>query len=69
MSGGLFTKKVYESEVEGKRDRGRPCTRLLDAVKKAWNGRSLELRDVKLKCIEREHRRNFVSYTNGNTNV
>ena len=36
-----FTKKVCESEVEGKRDRGRPCIMGVYRVKKAYNARSL----------------------------
>jgi len=29
-----FTKGVYESEVEGRRDRGRPCSRWLGGIEK-----------------------------------
>ena len=32
---------VYESEMKGRSDSGRPCTRLLDRVKKAYKTRLL----------------------------
>ena len=35
MSGERLNRRVLESEVEGRRDKGRPCTRSLDRVEKA----------------------------------
>ena len=52
MSEEWVTKRVYGSGVEDTRDRDRPCTRWFDGVKKS-KARSLELEDVKLKCMER----------------
>jgi len=46
--------RLEECEVEGRRDRGRPRTRWLDGVKKACNARSLELREAKVVCMDRE---------------
>ena len=50
VTGERLTKRVYGSEVEGRRYGGRPFTRRLDGVKKACNVRSLELRDAKVTC-------------------
>ena len=37
VSGEYLTKIVYESDVEGRWDKGRLCTRWLDGDRKAWN--------------------------------
>ena len=55
------SKRVYESDVEGMKDRSRPCFRWLDGLKKACNSRLLELRDAIVKCMNRESRRDFVN--------
>ena len=52
MSGDLVTKKVSESEVERRTDRGRPCTSCLNGVKNSYNARALELSDAKVMCID-----------------
>ena len=46
-----MTKRISEIEVEGRRDRSRPCTRWLDWVKKPFNVKSRELIDAKAMCM------------------
>ena len=53
-SGERLPKRVYQSSVDGRRYRGRPFTRSMDGVKNMCNARSLEARDVKVKCRDRE---------------
>ena len=48
MSGEYLAKRVYKSDVEGRRDKCRPCTRWLDGVEKARSVSSLELSDAKV---------------------
>ena len=69
MSGEPLTERACNCEVEGRRVRGRPCTRGLDRVKKVCNAWSLELSDAKVMCLEREQWRVFVSCTFGGVNV
>ena len=49
----MMTKRVCQSNTEGRRTVGRPSLRwlALDKLKKARSARSLVLRVVKLKCI------------------
>ena len=49
MNAERLTKRVHDSELEGRRERGRPCTMWLDGVKNACNATSLELRDSMVK--------------------
>jgi len=49
-----LTKRVYELDLEGRRDRGRLWARWLDGVKKVCDAVSLELRDPMVKCMDRE---------------
>ena len=44
---------VYKSEVKGRSDRGRPCTRLLDRVKKVYKTRLHELSVAMGMCMDR----------------
>ena len=53
--------------VEGRKDRGRTSTRWLDGVK--MRARLVELRGVRVKCVDRKQRRDFVSGTNGGVKV
>ena len=46
-----MTKRVCNSDVEGRRDRSRPCVSFSNAVKNARNARSLELRDANVNCM------------------
>ena len=48
MSGERLTKRVYQFEVGGRRDRGRSCMKWLDGVKKACNARLPKLKDAKM---------------------
>ena len=52
MNRERFNKRVSESEVEGRRDRGRPCTMSLHRFKKACDARPLDLRDAKVMCTD-----------------
>ena len=54
MSGELLTRRVYESEVVGVRNRGKPCPRWLDGDQRSYNAETLELSDVKMLCNGRE---------------
>ena len=54
MSGKHLTKRVYESEVEGRKDRGMPSMRCLDMVIKECNTMSLEVTDAKVKSMDKE---------------
>ena len=56
--------KEYELHMEVKRTVGMPCSKLLDGVKKAYSARSLEFRDAKVMCVDREQWRYFVNATN-----
>ena len=56
--------RLCEFEAEGRRDRGRPCTWWLNGTKKECTARSLELRDAKVMCMDREQWKDFVSTTN-----
>ena len=51
--------------MEGRRKKGSPCTRWLDRAIKACYARSLELRDAKVKCMDREQWRDLFNGTNG----
>jgi len=55
--------------VEGRRDRGRPCARRLDGVKKAYHARSMKLSDAKVMCMDREMWMDFENGKNGGVNV
>ena len=55
--------------MERTRDRGRPCTRWLDSVKKVCNAKSLELNEAKEMYMYREQWRDFVNGTNYGVNV
>ena len=50
----LLIDRMYGSEVERRRERGRSCTTWLDGVKKACNAGSLELSDAKVMSIDTE---------------
>lgn len=50
MSAERLDRKVGESDMEGRNDRSRTSTRLLGAC----DGRSLDLRDAKVMCIDKE---------------
>ena len=65
ISGDLSPKRVYESEVEGRRVGGRPCTTWLDGVKKVSSAKSLQLTNAKVKYTDIDQRRDFVNGTNG----
>ena len=69
MSEERLTESAYDSEVEGRRDRGRPCTSLLDAVEKAYHTRLLELSDANAMGINRQQWRDFVEGINARANV
>ena len=43
---------MYESEVEGRRDKRKSCTKWLDRGKEACNARSLDLREAKVKRMD-----------------
>ena len=64
-----MTKIVYESEVEGRRDKREPCTKCLARGKKACNAWSLTLREAKVKCMDTEQWREFVNGINGGMSV
>ena len=53
------------SKVEHRRERSRSCTNRLFRDRKACSAKSLELRDVKVKCLDKEQQRDFVDGTNG----
>ena len=48
-SGKQLTGRFCESE-----DRGKPYTRWIDGAKKVRGAKTLELRDEKLKCIDKK---------------
>ena len=54
MSVERLKKIVDDSDLEGRRDRGRPCLRWLGGVMKTCNARSLELINTKVMCIGKE---------------
>ena len=47
-----LTERVYQLDVEGRRDSGRTCLRWLEGVKKEYNVSFLELRNSKAKIRE-----------------
>ena len=53
MSVERLTERIYESDVEGRKDRGKYCTMWRDRVKKACNVRFLELSDSKVMYSNR----------------
>ena len=53
MGSERLTKRVYMSEVGGRRGRGRPPTRWIDGVKKACEDRDLDLEVAKVVCRDR----------------
>ena len=53
MNGERLTKRVYESEVEGARGRGRPPKGWMSAVKDALEERSMTVRDARVICQNR----------------
>ena len=69
MSGEQLRTRVYQCEMEGRCDKGRPLTTRLDGVKKAGNARSLELRDTEVMCMDREQWREFVNGKSGDVDV
>ena len=50
---------MYMLDVEGRKHRGRPCSRWLEGDNKSYNIRSLKLKDVKVKIMVREQWRDF----------
>ena len=48
MSREMLRKRINKSEVEGIRNRGRPCTRWLDEITKTCVTRHSESTDVKV---------------------
>ena len=69
LSGEWLTKRQLESEVEDRRNRSRPCMRLLDAVRRARKLKTLRLRDAKVKCIENEELTEVTGGSSGSTIV
>ena len=69
ISGEKITEIVHESDLQRKWGRDKICTRWLDKVKKACNAKSLELNDLKMKCLDGEQCRVFVKSTNSGMNV
>lgn len=55
---------MYESEVEVRGHRGRPCTKWLEGVKKACKVKLQGLIDAKLMCMIRKQWKEFVYCTN-----
>ena len=55
--------------MEGRRDRGKPCRRRLDRVRKAYDVRTLEIRDAPVMCIDREMSKDFMDSPNGGESV
>ena len=53
MGSDRLTKRVYMSEVDGTRGRGRPRLRWIDGVKSACNERGLTLEMAKEVCRDR----------------
>ena len=45
---------MYESEAEGRRNRGRPSMRWLNRKEKECNAKSQELKVAKVQCVARE---------------
>ena len=68
-SGQRMIEGVYESDVKGRSNRGRPCTRLLDRVKKAYKTRLFELSDAMVMCMDRGQWMNFGNCATGVVNV
>ena len=60
MNGERLTKRVYESEVEGARGRGRPPKGWMSAVKDALEERSMTVRDARVICQNRSEWRTGV---------
>ena len=54
--------------VRGKNE-GKPCTSRLNSIKKESEKNSLELRDVKVKYMDREQVKDFISGRNTELNV
>ena len=55
ISDKRMTRKVCESNVEGRRAEGQKgCTKLRHRVKKAYSARLLGLRDTTVKCMDKE---------------
>ena len=54
---------------EGRRDRGRFCTRLLDGIQNAWIAGSLVLKHAKVKFTDKTLLMEFVNKTNDDKNV
>ena len=53
MSGERLTKRVYRSEVEGERGRGRPPFRWKDGVRRACAERNMGLEEARGICLDR----------------
>ena len=49
-----MTKRVYMSEVEGQRGRGRPPFRWKDGVRRACAGREMGLEESRGVCMDRD---------------
>ena len=64
-----MTSRVYDSEVEERRDIDRPYTRWVDGIRKARSAKSLKLYDANLICMGKKQRGGFVNTTNGGVNV
>ena len=50
--------------MEGRRDRGRPCTRWLDVVEKVCYARLMELSNEEVMCMDKEQWRDCVNAAN-----
>ena len=55
--------------MKGSKNRGRSCTRWPDGLKEARITKSLELRDAKVKCVDRDEWRDFMYSSNIDINI
>ena len=54
MGSERLTKRVYESEVEGERGRGRPPFRWKDGVRRACAEREIGFDEARRVCLDRD---------------
>ena len=69
MSEEWLARKVYESEVEGRKNRGMLYMKWVNGVEKLCIAMSLELRDAKVKCMDRKQWRDFGNDTSCGVSV
>ena len=60
MGNERMTKRVYSSEVEGDRGRGRPAFKWKDGVRRACAVREIGLEEARGMCLDRNEWRSMI---------